>query len=77
MRHAAIFLPRKTRDGVALEPMEPAWRITSCEPWVMLSTPCMPCRLMTPAVPRPLVRPLTSTLSPAANFSTVIASPTL
>src|SRR5262245_37757497 len=66
--------PGHTRDGSDEAPIEPGarWNI---EPWVA-SPPSQPWRLTPPWKPLPFVTPTTSTISPGANSSTVIAWPT-
>ena len=64
----AIRMPLNTRPGVAQPPIEPGLRWLRCEPWEAL-TPWKPCRFMTPAKPLPLLVPVTSIFSPAANVS--------
>src|SRR4029077_8722064 len=70
----AILMPLRTRAGVADAPIDPGAR-TLCEPcdtgprWKLW-------RLIVPAKPLPLERPLTLTFSPASNCSTVTVSPT-
>src|SRR5437016_10412949 len=67
-------LPLMTRDGYADEPIEPG-----CLPCV---GPCEACpatnlwRFTTPAKPRPLVTPSTSTCWPASKIETVTLCPT-
>src|SRR5262249_37314875 len=70
----AIRRPLNTRPGVARPPMEPGAR---CLRWVPCEAPRprKPCRFITPAVPLPLVLPLTSTSSPASNVSAVTSWP--
>ena len=59
----AIFSPLKTLPGVVPPPMEPGARERSDCPCVR-GPPPKPCRFIVPAKPRPLERPLTSTISP-------------
>src|SRR5581483_610883 len=70
----AIRTPLNTRPGVAQAPMEPGER---CLRWVPCAAPRprKPCRFMTPAVPLPLLRPVTSTYWPAAKVSAVSSWP--
>src|ERR1035437_7256694 len=61
-------MPGSTRDGKLDAPMDPGarWNI---EPWVS-SPPLKWWRFTTPAKPRPLLMPMTSTLSLGLNWST-------
>ena len=62
-------MPLNTRAGVADAPIDPGAR-TLCEPW--LTGPRLKlCRLIVPAKPLPLERPLTLICSPGSNGSTV------
>ena len=70
----AIFMPLNTRAGVAHAPIEPGTR------WLLW----LPCdapwpeklwRFITPAKPLPLLMPVTSTRSPAANTSAAMICP--
>src|SRR6185312_5846458 len=70
----AMRMPLNTRDGVAEAPIEPGLRML-CEPWLLGPLEKL-WRLMVPAKPLPLLRPLTLTASPGSNASTVIVSPT-
>src|SRR5690606_20555491 len=56
----AIFLPGNTRPGSWFWPIEPGLRCALELPWVARPPP-KPCRLMTPANPRPITVPRTST----------------
>ena len=60
--------PLNTRPGYERLPMDPPWRKYSCVPW-LAGKPLKWCRLMTPAVPRPLLTPLTCTSWPGAKTS--------
>src|SRR5205814_8316614 len=66
--------PGHTREGSEEAPMEPGarWNIEPCA----ASPLRQPWRLTPPWKPLPLVTPTTSTISPAANNSTVSAWPT-
>ena len=61
-----VFL--NTRPGVVPAPMEPGWRVL-VEPWV-IGPRWKWWRLTVPVKPRPLLVPVTSTRSPAANWVT-------
>src|SRR5262249_1119840 len=72
----AIRTALNTRPGGAQPPMEPGegcLRCTPCE----ARRPWKPCRFMTPAKPLPLLVPVTSTSSPAANSSGLSSWPTV
>ena len=56
----AIRMPLNTRPGVEQPPMEPGDRCLRCTPWPA-PRPSKPWRFMTPAVPLPLLVPVTST----------------
>ncbi len=56
--------------------MEPGLRWLRWAPWEA-PTPWKPCRFMTPAKPLPLLVPVTSTSSPAANSSGLSSWPTV
>src|SRR5690242_4442279 len=66
-------LPLITRDGYAEAPIEPGARtfIEPCDSGPRLKW----WRLIVPAKPRPFERPITSTTSPSANWSTSTLSP--
>src|SRR5215204_4905813 len=70
----AIRRPLNTRPGVAQPPIEPGARCLRCTPWLARRPP-KPCRFMTPAVPLPLLTPVASTTSFAANRSAVSSWP--
>src|SRR6516225_5221099 len=72
----AIRTPLNTRPGVAQAPMDPGER---CLRWVPCAAPRprKPCLFMTPAVPLPLLRPVTSTCCPLANTSAVTSCPSV
>src|SRR6478752_7579890 len=68
-----IRFPLMTRDGSVPAPTEPGFRCRVL-PWVA-GPPPMPYRCTTPWNPRPLVVPVTLTVSPAAKIATVMVSP--
>src|SRR6202008_10495 len=72
----ALPCPLNTRPGVAHAPMEPGER---CLRWVPCAAPrpLKPCRFITPAVPLPLLLPVTSTCCPLANTSAVSSCPSV
>src|SRR5436309_4883606 len=72
----AIRAHLNTRPGVAHAPMEPGER---CLRWVPCAAPrpLNPCRFITPALPLPLLRPVTSTCCPLANTSAVTSCPSV
>src|SRR5439155_6852722 len=72
----AIFMPWNTRPGVAHPPMDPGDRCLRWVPWEA-PRPLKPYRFITPAVPLPLLRPVTSTRSPAPNVSAVSSWPSV
>ena len=72
----AIFTPLNTRPGVAHPPIDPGERCLRWVPWEE-PRPLKPCRFITPAVPLPLLRPVTSTRSPAPNVSAVTSWPSV
>jgi hypothetical protein len=69
----AIFIPLKTREGVAEAPIEPGLR-TLCEPCVTGPRPKL-CRFTVPWKPLPIRVPETFTRSPGWKISTVTFSP--
>src|SRR6266540_2703056 len=70
-----IFMPLKTRAGVADAPIEPGLRML-CEP-CDLGPRRKLCRLIVPAKPLPWEIPLTLIFSPGSKTSTVTFSPTM
>ena len=64
-RRPAIFIPLKTRDGVAEAPIEPGLRML-CEPCVF-GPRWKRCRLIVPAKPLPIPIPVTLIESPGWN----------
>ncbi len=68
-----IFMPLRTRDGVAEAPMEPGAR-TLCEP-CETGPRVKPWRLIVPWKPLPIEIPETLIFSPGSNASTVTVSP--
>ena len=69
----AIFMPLKTRDGVADAPIEPGLRML-CEPCVFGPRWNL-WRLIVPAKPLPIPMPATLIVSPGSKASTVTISP--
>ena len=55
--------------------IEPGLRCLRWVPW-LAPRPLKPCRFITPAVPLPLLVPVTSITAPASNTSAVISWPT-
>ena len=70
----AIFMPLNTRAGVAHAPIEPGAR---CFLWLPCDAPWPEklWRFITPEKPLPLLMPVTSTRSPAANTSAFMIWP--
>ena len=71
----AIFMPLKTREGVAEAPTEPGLR-TLCEPYEA-GPRWKRWRLIVPCKPLPIEIPETLIASPASKASTVTDSPTV
>ena len=65
-----MCLPGNTRPGVWRWPMEPGERCDSEVPWEA-GPPAKLWRLIVPAKPLPMVVPVTSTIWPALNMSTL------